>query len=179
MTSEYPTRICRTCSQWKPHEDFEREGRGKDKGRILVSSDCKACRKARVDEMLARIQAKRAKVASGQTPQAPEPKSTEPEGPYVGKPYKHLGTLPPILHYALKMGFYLGRAVSRKGMKRKINFKSYYWYREKLLAALTAAKQRAAQDSTERETQAPSEEAAEWERMESEVQALVRTLGQG
>lgn len=184
MTSEYPPRICRSCVKkglpsWHPHEDFEREGRGKDRGRILVSPDCKACRKARVDEMLARLKARRERIAAGEVTQDPKPRTRKAPAPFLGRPYKYLGTLPPILHWAVKMGFFLGRAVSAKGMRRKMAWKSYYMYREKLLASLTAAKKRASQDSTERETKAPSEEAAEWERMEVEVAELVRSLGQG
>lgn len=174
--SEYPLRLCRSCEEWKPHEAFEREGRGRNRGRVLVSPDCKACRKARVDEMLLRVKAKQARAAAGEQVSGPR-RPAKTDQPFMGRPYKYLGHLPPIVHWAVKMGFFIGRAVSQKGMRRKMSWRSYYVYRAKLYAALTAAKKRA--ELTERETQAPSEEAVEWERMEGEVAELVKSLGQG
>lgn len=184
MTPEaWPKRFCRTCEQWKEHEVFEVQGRGKDRGRTLVKADCFTCRDAWRTKLLERVKAARArgvpdpgvaKVAEKREAAQREAEKAQALGPR----YTYFGKLPALLHLVMQTGFYLGRATAlRNKMRRKVAWVSYYKYRERMIAALEAARKRVASAETTQEGTTSPQEKQEWERMQREVEELARRLG--
>lgn len=186
---KWPPRACRTCGLWKPHEDYEVLGRsGKDKGCVLLKADCAACRKAWVEELRARLlevqkrKLEARRVATGN----PKLKAPKPLTAKESRPYRYLGKVPALIALAMKMGFYLGRAIGLpRGMKKKMSFASHYEYRKRLIDAMSAARKRVAKGAEEAGTRAQDtasptteREEHEWERMRQEVEELARKLGQ-